>query len=205
MAKNSDGENEQLATHWVRFSQSTYTDEDERVELITQALHANIELGLQGYIVITSNLEKFLNIKYEITQYSAQRIRDLIFLFLSDVTTNVNTLFEHSAFNCKAFIKIVVAKYYFMLCYMSFCLVYPNHLVVKPRDQLNTAFDLWTQRFQGPVTINQDAILIDTYHQNGTFENNASLYWDKMWNLMGRPMTISTITYVPYSITTYAV
>lgn len=83
--------------------------------------------------------------------------------------------------------------------------MYPNHIIVKPTDTSHQSFGLWTQQFQGPNSENNRAILADVYYTNQTFLNNATLYWDKIYDLMGRPMSVATVTYIPYSITDYVV
>lgn len=53
----------------------------------------------QGYIILTSNIDQFLEIKYEVQQISVQRIRDLIFLFLAGTSTDIDQLLEHEVFS----------------------------------------------------------------------------------------------------------
>lgn len=74
-----------------------------------------------------------------------------------------------------------------------------------PTDESHTTFTLWSQQFNGIAEQNSMALLADIFYSNGTFERNAPLYWDKTWNLMGRKMTVATVTYLPYSITEYVV
>lgn len=66
-------------------------------------------------------------------------------------------------------------------------------------------FELWTQQYGGAEG-NLNAIHLDTYFSlNGTFDKNAQLYPNKLWNLQQRTMRIGSLTYVPYVKTYYVV
>lgn len=79
--------------------------------------------------------------------------------------------------------------------------VYPNSLVVIPTDDSSDTFEMWTRQFVGARDVGSTALLVNRYNSSGKFESDAPLYWDKTWNLMGRPMTVATVTYLPYSMT----
>lgn len=57
-----------------------------------------------------------------------------------------------------------------------------------------------TQKFNG-ANDSKSVLLIDTYLENGTFQVGAELFPDKMFDLDGRDLKMSTLTYVPYTIT----
>lgn len=82
-------------------------------------------------------------------------------------------------------------------------IVYPNHLAVAPALDAISALEwnLWTQQYDGLA-----GNLVDIYFQaNQTFAHSRPLYTDKMWDLMGAPLTVATITYLPYTMTEFVV
>lgn len=72
-----------------------------------------------------------------------------------------------------------------------------------PNENNCTKYDLGTHRFLGPSG-NNDLIILDSWDgsdgDNGTFENNANLFPDKISNLQGRELNVATFSYKPYSI-----
>lgn len=55
-----------------------------------------ISFAFKAFITITKNLNLFLTLKFDIQQYSTQRIRDRMFLFLGDQYVDMD-FFQHPA------------------------------------------------------------------------------------------------------------
>lgn len=81
---------------------------------------------------------------------------------------------------------------------MIFVTVYPHHLaVVRYPDNI---FKMLTQKFNG-ADDSKSILLMDTFLTNGSFKDGAQLFPDKMFDLDRKDLKISTLTYVPYTIT----
>lgn len=76
-----------------------------------------------------------------------------------------------------------------------FLAVYPNMLLVK---KTMNEFELFTPKFQGREE-NESMIALNRLYSNSTFQTNASLYPDKIYNLGGRIVKAATVTYTPYA------
>lgn len=73
--------------------------------------------------------------------------------------------------------------------------------MVVPSENSSETFDLVTQQFVGPITT-LPTVVATYYERNGTVvPHKASLYWDKVLNLGGKALKVSTLSYIPYSIT----
>lgn len=116
----ADIANAPLQLHWLCVANNTSD------EVLTEMLLDNVELGvqvmysiiwfvykhykdnlLQGYISVLKDADRFLRLKSNVQQISDQRLRDMIFLFLSDTAIDVDGFFSNDAFNCKTFIMDV--------------------------------------------------------------------------------------------------
>lgn len=76
--------------------------------------------------------------------------------------------------------------------------MYPNHLLIVPAAKEGESFEMWTQQFVG-IANRSTARLIGTY-DGSELGFQYQLFVDKVQDLMGRPMTLAAITYVPYTI-----
>lgn len=69
--------------------------------------------------------------------------------------------------------------------------------VVRYQDNV---FKMLSQKFNG-ADDSKSILLLDTYLGNGSFKDGAPLFPDKLFDLDGRHLKMSTLTYVPYTIT----
>lgn len=61
-------------------------------------------------------------------------------------------------------------------------------------------FDLITTKFVSRFN-STDAVLLDTFYgENGTFQQNANLFPDKINNLDGRIVRLALFNYKPYAV-----
>lgn len=111
-----------IPLHWIRMPEERNHSE------LTDLLHQNVELGcqvtiqivylktktlyklLQGYIALIENLNDFLSAKYEVQQFSTQRIQDKIFLFLGN-WTSLDELFTNPVLQCNIHILMYLSVY----------------------------------------------------------------------------------------------
>lgn len=76
--------------------------------------------------------------------------------------------------------------------------MYPHHLaVVRYQDNV---FKMLTQKFNGANDY-KSVIAMDTFLANGSFKDGAHLFPNKIFDLDGKDLKMSTLTYVPYTIT----
>lgn len=187
-----------LAFHWMRLSAD---DDDDQLEM-HNLMQPNIELGCQGYISIIANISKFLEAKYEIQQSSVQRNQDQIFLFLSEelMVDERNDFFTNPILQSNSFRFIMTRNCTRITRIPS---VYPNHLLITPDSNESNVFNLWTQAFVGKSLDEiTSSMLVDRYVADEMVSPPLTdLYWDKIGNLAGKSLNISTLTYIPYSIT----
>lgn len=76
--------------------------------------------------------------------------------------------------------------------------MYPHHLAVVRYPE--NIFKMLTQKFNG-ADDSKSVLLLDTFLVNGSFKDGAQLFPDKMFDLDGKNLRMSTLTYVPYTIT----
>lgn len=78
---------------------------------------------------------------------------------------------------------------------------YPSSTSSKSVEE---KFLLWTQEFVGKESY-LNPILLDTFLANQSFQNNEELYPDKLRDLKGKVVKVSSIVYVPYVISKFVV
>lgn len=69
----------------------------------------------------------------------------------------------------------------------------------------NDDFNLFTQKWVGTNTNNEEIQLINIFQKNKTFFKNKNLFPNKLKNMKKRDMRVSSIIYKPYVIGNYVV
>lgn len=78
--------------------------------------------------------------------------------------------------------------------------MYPYHLLITPVT--HEYYQFWTQQFNGLGQVASTApLLMRTVNLSETLSFDlTNLYYDKITNLNGRILPVSTLTYVPYTV-----
>ncbi|XP_053686084.1 uncharacterized protein LOC128735624 [Sabethes cyaneus] len=140
-------------------------------------LKCAIEHGCQSYIVVTKDILYFLKLKLELKEITTQRIRDKNFLIYCEN----NTMLDSSEITNEA---------------LKF---YPNLWFLVQNE--NNDYDFYTQNYS--ITRMENVELSDSYDIiEKSFANGGNLFYDKLYNLQGRTVTMGVADYAPYCVTT---
>ncbi|XP_055536590.1 uncharacterized protein LOC129725140 [Wyeomyia smithii] len=135
-----------------------------------------IEEGCQSFIVITRDVMNFLKLKLDLKETSTQRMRD----------KNLLIYYENNTMLDSSDITREILNFY------------PNLWFLVQTDDEN--FDVYTQNY----TVNStDVHLVDSYNIiKQSFNSDGHLFYDKLYNLHGRIVTVGVTEYTPYCVTT---
>ncbi|CAD7084259.1 unnamed protein product [Hermetia illucens] len=137
------------------------------------SIYNNADIGTQGYICLLPNTTAFISAKYNATQRSMLRQNDRVILMLTENESP----------------HVVLSSPHLSL--------YPRHLLIVPRN--STHLEFWTQQYNG-IGGNYQATLLATFKTNDSSLNLESLLPDKLKDLKGKHLKVSSITYLPYTI-----
>lgn len=85
----------------------------------------------------------------------------------------------------------------------SFPVVYPNHLACVPSGTTANEIKLFTKPINTDISY-ENKLLLNTYFLDASiFASNRTLYPDKFQNMLGAPISLATITYLPYIMTSF--
>lgn len=127
-----------------------------------------------------------------IMSYSKQRHKDPKFLMLVDDNYDlIENIFDTRDINCKFFYPLIMNTIYEQ-CLPSDL---PNLLVVGKHNDL---FVFYSHRYNGIPRAELDVVILDHLYSNESFENDANLYPDKLFDLQSSEMNIGIINFLPY-------
>ncbi|XP_055842665.1 uncharacterized protein LOC129909618 [Episyrphus balteatus] len=144
-------------------------------ENLSELLLKYADIGVEGYITVLPNISEFLDARLYATENTVLRLKDKLYLFLSADENPEDVLTN----------KILK--------------LYPHHLFVSCYARNTSNLTLWTQKFIGPSD-NLKPMHLDTYLGNGKFAQNVELYPNKILNMAGRVLEVSSVTYIPYVV-----